>query len=947
MALAAGTRLGPYDILAPLGAGGMGEVYRATDTKLKRQVAVKILPPALAADPDRLARFQREAEVLASLNHPHIAAIYGLEDADGMKALVMELVEGPTLADRIAEGPIPIDEALPIAAQVAEALEAAHEQGIVHRDLKPANIKVRDDGTVKVLDFGLAKLAETGGAGRAGSTSASDSPTLTSPAAMTGMGMILGTAAYMSPEQARGRSVDKRSDVWAFGAVLYEMLTGARAFEGEDVTEIMASVMKSTPNWAALPAEVPPHVVTLIQRCLDKDRHARIGDIAVARFLLSGHAILARASSSASASASAFAPASAAAAAARVPGAAATGWRQTLARPWVIAAVLGGLLAGTLVGWFLPRRAAGALPVTHLQMGVSPADTLVSSNASARPSRTAMALSPDGRVVAFSGMRGNMSQGVVTQLYVRALDRADATPVPGTEGATAPFFSPDGAWIGFWADNKIKKVPAAGGPPATICDVPPGGGLGASWGADGTIFFGSFGSRDGISKVPSAGGTPAKVTTGDSAKGERLLLPHALPDGKSLLLTVLPSNDWDTANIVLLSLDTGERRVLVQGGADARYVGTGHLVYMKSGTMMAVPFDYRSRQVTGAPVALIENVMQAMNAANGSDETGAGQFAVSASGTLVYATGGPFSPRQVSPVWVDRAGNNAQPIAATPAASFLGPRLSPDGRRLAVAVRRVSPRGSDLWVYDMVRGAPTRLTFAGTNGLPVWSPDSRRVVYGTSGTDADGLYVVNADGGGKPERVADAGLLSSWAAATNTIAFLQRAPGVTGIWVLPMEGDRKPRLFLESRFTLQFPTLSPDGRSMAYVSSESGGSEVYVQPYPGPGEKIRVSTAGGFDPIWTANGRELLYRSAPRSGYGFFSAAARSQSPLQFDAPRLLFEARPGEYDATAPDRSWDVTADGQRFLLMRPVESTDRPVTAMHVVLNWADELKRLAPAK
>ena len=923
MSLSDGTRLGPYDILAPLGAGGMGEVFRATDRKLKRQVAVKILPPALAADPDRLARFQREAEVLASLNHPHIAAIYGLEEADRVKALVMELVEGPTLADRIAQGPIPIDEALPIARQIAEALEAAHEQGIIHRDLKPANIKVREDGTVKVLDFGLAKLTEGGGVGRAGQNNMSQSPTLTSPAAMTGMGVILGTAAYMSPEQARGRAVDKRTDIWAFGAVLYEMLTGARAFDGEDITDMMAAVVKTTPNWTALPADVPSHVVTLIQRCLEKDRNARIGDIAVARFLLSEHSTLAASPPLAT----------------HVAGATASRWRHTMA--WVLAAVL----AGTLVGWLLPRWTTDAPPVTHLQMGLLPADGIVGSIGSVRPARTAMALSPDGRFVVFAAARGTM-----TQLYVRGLDRADARPVPGTEGASEPFFSPDGGWIGFQADNKIKKVPVAGGPPATICDLPPTvRGSGKSWGEDGSIFF--VGSA-GIAKVSSAGGMPATVTTPDVSKGERHLLPHSLLGGKALLFTAMNSTDWETANVVLHSLDTGEHRVLISGGADARYVSTGHLVYLKTGTLMAVPFDVRSRQVTGAPVALIEGVMQGVNAPNGVDETGAGQFTVSTSGTLLYVTGGIGPIRQSSFVWVDRKGAS-QPMTAAPAGPYLSPRLSPDGQKVAVHVRRGASRSTDVWVYDVLRGAPTRLTFNGSNGWPIWSPDGKRLAFSATTAGVINLHTINADGSGQPVRLAtsdETQFPSSWSSSANAIAFLQRTGSggdSMGIWVLPIDGDRKPKLFLESRFTLSHPEFSPDGRWIAYVSNESGTPEVYVQAYPGPGEKTRISTNGGTEPIWTANGKELLYRGFTPSGPGFVSAAIRSLSPFRAEPPRLLFESKPGEYDSTVPVRGWDVSADGQRFLLARPIAPTDKPVTVMHVVLNWAEDLKRLVPTK
>jgi serine/threonine protein kinase/Tol biopolymer transport system component len=914
--LPAGTRLGPYAIVAPHGAGGMGEVYRATDSTLKRQVAVKILPPAMAADPDRLARFQREAEVLASLNHPHIAAVYGLEHASDMKALVMELVEGPTLAERIERGAIPVDEALPIAREIAEALEAAHAQGIIHRDLKPANIKVREDGTVKVLDFGLAKLTESASSSLPGGSDPSQSPTLTSPAARTEMGIILGTAAYMSPEQARGRSVDKRTDIWAFGAVLYEVLTGARAFDGEDVTEMMAAVVKSTPNWAALPADVPQPVVTLIQRCLAKDRNERIGDISVARFVLADHATLSG-----------------------VHGAAvkpAPRWPQ--ARPLALAGmVLIGAAIGMSLGGVIPWRSSPVPLVTHLQMGVAPADHLLQSF-SVRPSRTAMALSPDGRVVVFSAAGNN-----ATQLYRRYLDQADATPLAGTEGAVGPFFSPDGAWIGFWANNKIKKVPAAGGPPFTICDAPPGNIWGASWAEDGTIFFAS---RTGIARVSAAGGTPSPVTQPD---GTRHLLPQSLPRGNALLITQISSVDhgasqWEKANVILHSIDDGRQRVILSGAADARYVDTGHLVYMKTGTLMAVPFNLQSLELTGAPMALIEGVMQAVNAPNLADETGAGQFVVSDSGTLVYAGGGIGPVFHRSLVWVGRDGTT-QPVATAPAGPFLNPRLSPDGRRIAVSVRQGATRASDLWVYDAERGAPTRVSFEGANAA-VWSPDSKRLVYG-----AGRLFVTNADGTGKPEQLTvgdDNQTPSSWASASGAIAFLQRtAGGLNGIWVLPFNGDRKPTLFMESRFTLWQPAFSPDGRWIAYVSNESGEAEVYVQPYPGPGEKVRVSTAGGSEPIWTSKGRDLLYRSGGPEEQQFMSAAIVSLTPFRTGPPRVLFKAKPGEYDRTAPVSAWDATADGQRLLLLRNHASTDRPVTAMHVVLHWTEELKRRVPAE
>jgi eukaryotic-like serine/threonine-protein kinase len=929
MTLAEGSHLGPYSIVSPLGAGGMGEVYRATDSRLKRQVAIKILPSGVAADPDRLARFQREAEVLASLNHPHIAAIYGLEEANEVKALVMELVEGPTLADRITQGAVPLDEALPIARQIAAALAAAHERGIIHRDLKPANIKVRQDGTVKVLDFGLAKLATSSGASIAG---LSQSATLTSPVAtpaVTTMGLILGTAAYMSPEQARGREVDKRTDIWAFGAVLYEMLTAARAFPGEDVTETMAAVVKSTPEWSALPADTPPSVVSLIQRCLEKDRHARIGDIAVAQFLLSDSS-----SSSASGISAVVAPASTKA--------------GNTAAPWmvrVLPLVVAALALGVAGGWLLGRRpAVTPAAASRLQMSVSPAEQLTSSNVSFRPVRHAIAISPDGRVAVFTGSRGN-----VAQLYARALERDEATPIPGTEGGVSPFFSADGASIGFWVGSTLKRVPIAGGQAATIAEIADGGRGSATWADDGTIFVAN---GAGISSVSSTGGTPTSLVASDRAKNLRHLLPHALPGGKAIVFTTVAGGGWETANIVLLSVESGEQRVLVKNGADARYVDTGHLVYAKTGTLMAVPFDLRTQQVGGSAVAVIEDVMQSVNTPNTSDETGAAQFSVSRSGTLVYLTGGVTPNLQSSFEWIDRNADKKR-VADVPAGSYLFPRLSPDGQRVAVNVRRPASRVTEVWVYDLLRAAPTRITFEQNNSSPIWSPDGKRLVFNRDAEVARNLYVISADGSGKPERLGTSDFTqipSSWNAATGLVAFMQRPSlETTGIWVLPVDSrPATPKLFLESRFFLSHAEFSPDGRWMAYVSNESGGREVYVQPYPGPGEKIRVSTdssSGGTEPVWAPSGRELLYRGFG-SQRGVFSVTISSLSPFRVAPPKRIVEMDTNEYSSTAPIRSWSVSPDGQRFLVS-PLERMGQPITTLQVVLNWSDELRRLVPSR
>ena len=685
MALSVGTRFGTYEILSLLGQGGMGEVYRARDTRLNRDVALKVLPDVFTADPDRLARFTREAQVLASLNHSNIGAIHGLEDAQGRQALVLELVEGPTLADRIAQGALPLEEALPIARQIADALEAAHEQGIIHRDLKPANIKLRPDGAVKVLDFGLAKALERN-EGQASSASRPDvtaSPTLLSPATMTSAGLILGTAAYMAPEQARGKTVDRRADIWAFGCVLYEMLTGRRAFEGDEITDTLAGILRGEPAWEVLPPSMPRSIQRLVQRCLQKDPRQRLQAIGEARIAIS-EAISGRSDEPIPAS----------------PVGVSSRARHAL--PLLATAVATALLVGGAT-WALKPAASDAAPrVTRSLIEINafdhrpPAKT-GESRGVIRPDRTALALSPDGRTLVFRGVAVDVNPNGGTQsvLFVRSLDSLTATPIAITTGAESPFFSPDGAWIGYWDGGELRRVPISGSTTyTTITRVPEGARIwGASWGDSDVIVYAT---GQGIWRVPASGGTPERILQAGDNENFRSL-PHLLPGSQALLFTRQKTVfQWDDAEIIVRSLATGEEKVLLSDGADARYVRSGHIVFVRRGRLMAAPFDLNRLELTGGVVAIVDDVMQAVNVGNSSNDSGAGQFAVATAGTLVYVTGGATPDRLIEFVWVTRDGT-VEPLPA-PRREFGAPRLAPDGRRiLAFTGASANEGGNRLW----------------------------------------------------------------------------------------------------------------------------------------------------------------------------------------------------------------------------------------------------------
>jgi len=884
VALAPGTRLGSYEVVSLLGAGGMGEVYRARDTKLNRDVALKILPEAFTLDADRIARFRREAQVLASLNHPTIAAIYGFEDSGSTHALVLELVEGPTLADRIAKGPIPLDEALPIAKQLAEALEAAHEQGTIHRDLKPANIKVRNDGTVKVLDFGLAKAMEPA---PAISPALTAPPTITTPAMMTGVGMILGTAAYMSPEQVKGRPADKRSDIWAFGCVLYEMLTGRQAFDGATFSEVFAEILKSDPDWRSLPAATPTGVRDLLQRCLQKDRGLRLRDAGDARL-----EILAALDSHSE------------------PGHLATSGRRL--RPLLgLAAVLVAALLGA-AGWYLKAPQAAVQPPMQLVVPLPPGDRIQSATA------VAVALSPDGSQLAYVAIRGG-----TPQLFVRAMSSSEARRIPGTEGAFNPFFSPDGQWIGFFAQGRLKTVALTGGAPRGVCEAGLGGG--ASWGPDDTIIFNAS-IRSGLSRCSAKGSTTETLTTLDTSKGELAhRYPQILPGGKAVVFTSVRGLGFDESQVELLRLDTGERRVLVRGGRTGRLLSPGYLVYERAGTLLALPFDQARRDVMpAAPLTIADGVLQSGGSV-GAD------YAVSSDGrALIYVPAGPAGSRQL--VWVDRQGRIEPLTFAAKSYSQSSLSLSPDGKRAAVGIRSET---DEIWIYDLVSGRVTQLT---TNGLnPVWSPDGARVVYRRLGNaghpGGDGVYWQLADGSRREEQlISQPQQPFSLSRSPLVLALIKYGSINTEISMLPLDGDRQTHPFSHNSFDYQRPMFSSDGQWLAYDSNESGRTEVWAQPYPGPAEPQQVSVGGGSNPRWNPNGRELFYRNGDKTMVVDFTTT----SGFTKSTTRVLYEGPAGV------PRS----PNGERFLAIQDTQS-DQRLSQIQVLLNWQEELKRRVPVK
>ena len=880
MALAAGSRLGVYEVIGRIGEGGMGQVFRARDTRLNRDVALKVLPDAFAGDSDRLARFAREAQTLASLNHSNIAHVHGLEESGGVSALVMELVEGDDLSQRIARGPIPVDEAVGIAIDVAHALEAAHEQGIIHRDLKPANIKIRDDGAVKVLDFGLAKALAPASAAKGNRAQPLESPTITSPAILTAQGLVLGTAAYMSPEQARGKAVDRRADIWAFGVVLYEMLTGRPMFAADSVGDTVAAVLTRDPPVDALPPNTPPSVRRVLQRCLQRDAARRYHHIADARIDLEQ----ARGESSA-------------------PDPALPATRRVGAVTAAAIAAAAALATGVLA-WL--ALAGPAEPIQRYSFTIPGAGySTVSSTA----------ISPDGRSIAYSPNR----HAAPFRLFVRALDGFDEREVASAGGTGFnPFFSADGRWLAYFATGTLYRVPLAGGSAERLATIPPGNPAGA-WADDGTIVVSAPSRFDNVLEISLArllpGGTLAALT--NPAPGEDHQQPDILPGSRTVLFTLATAK---LASIAAVPLAGGEPRIIIGDARRPKYAGRGHLIFQRpsSGDLMSVRFDPSSLAISGEPTRI----------AAAAYLIGAAAFDVSREGTIVYS--GPTDATGetgFSAVTVNRFGADATVIAEQGSGSWAEPRISPDGR--ALVVRSVASPNCDLWSVDLQRGTTTRVTFEGDNHNPIWRSDGQL----TWGADVDGrrgIRMGRADRPGRPAALAEAGnerIPESWSPDRTRLAFTESHP-VTGqdIWLLSADaGEARP--FANSRFKEDQARFSPDGKWLAYVSNESGRDEVYAQPADADGARVQISLNGGHSPLWAPGGRELFFVEG--ASMMTVSLDLRALRP-DVGRPRKLFEG-PYVWERIG---NFDITPDGTRFVLVRRAAESTPPAT-LRVLVN------------
>ena len=922
MSALTGRRVGNYDVGPLVGAGGMGEVYRARDASLNRDVAIKVLLPAVANDQERLARFNREAQVLASLNHQNIAHIHGLELSESGPFLVLEFVEGPTLADRIALGPIPIEEALGIARQIADALEAAHERGVIHRDLKPANVKVSDEGAVKVLDFGLAKAIDQGsGIGDQGSGERANSPTITTPA-MTQAGLILGTAAYMSPEQAKGRVVDKRSDVWAFGCVLYEMLAGKRAFDGEDVTDTIAAVVRADPDWSALPADTPPAIRLLLKRCLEKDRRARISDIGVARFLMNETLD--------------SSPAQTTAAPVRAP-------RRRMAAALVTGLVFGAAVVAA-VWWSSSRsRLPATQPIRFVVTPPAAQPLLLQGN------DRDIVVAPDSSFVIYRS--GDTAQ-MRPQLMIRSLNDIEPRLLPGTGGARNPFLSPDGRWVGFFVGSELRKVSTAGGSSVPIATLP-GAARGGSWGDDDFIVFATTDGA-GLQRVSASGGEARSLTTLDISKRETHVYPHVLPGSKSVLFTTYNGSDFLSARVDAVEVVTGKRKTVLEGGADPHYA-SGYLVYATANastdtqsrfraSLRAVRFDASRVEVLGDSVTVVEPLTMGT--------AGAANYSVSGRGDLVFvpAGAGTAGSQQRNLVWVDRKGLETA-IPAPPRSYALG-RIAPDGTRILLDIR---DQTNDVWIWDISRQTLTPLNRDPAGDMsPQWTPNGKRVVWASTRSGGNpNLYWQAADGTGTADRLTNnqRNQFPTSISPDGNIVVLFGAVGVaTDIFSVDLrEPDRVPTPLVATAAFDFGGEISPNGKWLAYHTNESGEPQVLVRPFPNVQDgRWTISNNGGTRAAWARSGRELFYLDKD----GFLTVVAVQETPQgSFSAgvPVKILNTKYllGSTFLGLDLRAYDVSPDGQRFLMIKDdaERSTASPLASMVVVLDWLQELKARLP--
>ncbi len=886
-------KLSHYEILDLLGAGGMGEVYRAEDTVLGREVALKVLLDAFVQDRERLARFEREAKVLATLDHPNIASIYAFEEDQGVHFLVMQMAPGETLAERIARGPIPLMEALPIASQIAQGLEAAHEKGIIHRDLKPANIKIDAQDQVKILDFGLAKALDPRTSDPSfGPTEVllSESPTLT--AEMTQEGVILGTAAYMSPEQARGKPLDRRVDVWAFGCVLYEMLTGQKAFEGETVTDYLAKILEREPEWEALPEETPAEIRTVLRRCLAKDPRYRLhdmGDVWLELREVPREAV-------------------------EEPGTSPRPARWTRLVPWALAAAALGVAL-----WSLSRTKAGPAMTSPARLPLATQQLAIG----AHPVSPIIALSRDGSLLAY--VAGEEDRG---KIVVRRLDSFKEQTVVESEGAQAPFFSPDGRWIGFAADGSLKISPVDGGQIRTLAEVAVM--HGATWGTDDTIIFSD---AKGLSRVSANGGEPERVTEEETeSRGE---IGHHSPElipGEDAVTFVATGPSAEPLEVALVDLTTGERSTLIEGGGIARVLASGHLVYTTDGRLYVVRFNLGERKVVGDPVPVVPDLMMGFPR-----EPSLGHFSVADTGTLVYVSG-PARAGGSRWVWVDRA--NGRRRQGEMQKQITGARFSPDGTRIAVSAERWGERGSYLWIEDLERGTLSRLTFEQEAFWPLWSPSADKIAFSSwdGARDTVNIFQIAADGSGSSERLTRGELWrqsGSFSVDGARLIFHRSLHPETGWDVVEtaVDGAGGERALLESRFNEFQPSLSPDGRWLAYVSNETGRNEVYVRRYPDLLDKWQISNQGGIEPAWSPRGDELFYRTDR-----VVMRVVIDPEDLSPGKPEELFE---GDYEGDLSyGRTYDVAPDNQGFLFLEQ-PSIQETEFELRIVLDWVKDLE------